>query len=204
MNNIKRWYIYGLLRGTKVIYVGKTVSIYRRMKEHRCNFGDWPVFKILATGIRSSWQKAERKWIAELKPPLNLSSGGFGGRPLAPSTRTKLSISGRAKKPGTSSALKKLWQDPEYRSMMIEVHRKPNSGQFKKGYNSPRKGGHREDLSVKARQSISAKVSRSLVGNRRAAGKPWTEDQKAKLRGRVPWNKGLLNWQDAVCARRRT
>ena len=200
----RRWFIYGLLNSNlKIFYVGKTRNVYRRMKEHRHRLLDrWPMFCILEVGIGYGWEQAERKWIRKFRHQLkNISPGGYGRDFLPESSRRKLSLKlkGRPKPESFRQKLKRNWRLGVYADRVVPK----NAGQFKPGYSSPRKGGHREDLSEKSRKRISEKVSCSLIGNRRNTGKRWTEEQRAKLRGRIPWNKGLSNWQDVIGAKRR-
>jgi len=82
----------------------------------------------------------------------------------------------------SSEEVKRLWQKPEHRAMMCKANRKPNSGQFKKGAISPRRGGHREDLTLETRTAIAKKVSKSLEGNKRRLGIPHTEAAKRQMR----------------------
>jgi predicted XRE-type DNA-binding protein len=56
-----------------------------------------------------------------------------------------------------SECMKRCWQDPDYITLM-KLRPKTNSGQFKKGYLSTRKGGHRADLSIEIRKGIASKA----------------------------------------------
>ena len=94
----------------------------------------------------------------------------------------------------TSEFMKALWKDPEYREKMR--NRPKSSTCFKSGYNSPRKGGHREDISFEVRQ----KMRKNAIQRNKEFGNPRqgvmisqeTKDKISKAnRGRVAWNKGL-------------
>jgi group I intron endonuclease len=57
-----------------------------------------------------------------------------------------------------SDCMKRIWKDPEYRAKM-KLRPKP-SNLFQPGYASPKKGGHREDISPEVRKQMSDKAKK--------------------------------------------
>jgi group I intron endonuclease len=97
----------------------------------------------------------------------------------------------------SSDHMKYLWTTPEYRAMQKAAREGvPNKGQFKPGYKSPKKGGHREDLLPEVRKVMSDKAKRydDEHGNPRQGAEVTAETRKKigdANRGKTPWNKGL-------------
>lgn len=65
--------VYMLFRGAELRYIGRSVSIYRRMNDHDRTNKDWDSFRIFPC---SDWAEAaalERKLIEKHRPPLNVA-----------------------------------------------------------------------------------------------------------------------------------
>lgn len=93
-----------------------------------------------------------------------------------------------------SEYMKQLWKVPEYVELQKAVRPRYNSGQFKKGYTSPRKGGHREDISPKVRKLMSEKAKKhnDEIGNPRKGAvvdQITREKISAANKGREAYNK---------------
>lgn len=99
-----------------------------------------------------------------------------------------------------SERMKEVWTRPEYRAKMR--NRPKPSNLFKRGYSSPRKGGHREDISLERRQEMSRKAREwQVVNGNPRQGICHSQQTKDKIsasnRGKTPHNKH----SDETCAK---
>jgi len=122
---MREWVIYALSdpRTEQVRYVGKTVRLDARVKDHLRDRGTnrkarWltalvaaglePLVTVLQRGT-DDWQAAECAWIAHYRAAgadlTNLTPGGDGVTEMAPETRALL-----------SAAQRRLYQDPAWRA----------------------------------------------------------------------------------------
>jgi hypothetical protein len=63
--------VYVLYRGTEVRYVGRSVSIYRRLNDHDRKAMDWDGFLIWPCGDSAKAADLEHELIRKYNPPLN-------------------------------------------------------------------------------------------------------------------------------------
>lgn len=117
------WYIYSLsdpLADGAVRYVGKTINLRKRLREHvqaalvgkehnhRANWvrqlisrGSSPSLTVLETG-EGDWKEAERRWIKNLKAGganlVNSTDGGEGLNNPSPDTRARISTANTGKR----------------------------------------------------------------------------------------------------------
>src|SRR4029077_9963692 len=117
----REWVIYALVdpRDNCARYVGKTVDLTRRVKNHLADksanrkahwlrslvaAGHAPSVIVLERGT-GAWDVSERHWIAWYRADgcdlTNLTPGGDGVSEMAPETRERIAATRRA-----------LWQDP--------------------------------------------------------------------------------------------
>lgn len=94
------WSIYLLMKGGGVYYVGMSIDLPRRLREHKKKLGFAPQYFVLETGTGESWAAAERWWISFYRPLgiVNKSDGGNGAQSVAISTRQKISAANRGRK----------------------------------------------------------------------------------------------------------
>lgn len=120
MNEVVHIYTLADPRTGEIRYVGKTVDIDNRIRQHiqcgkRCHSASWiknlkasgvnPIIEVVESFINaeeSEWQEAERFWIESFRHMgfnlTNLRTGGIGGGRMAESTKKKLSIAKTGKK----------------------------------------------------------------------------------------------------------
>lgn len=148
------------------VYVGRTNDIKRRMSEH----GYPPNWFVLEFTTKEEILACEGKWakyFSGLGVTLLNISNDFSEGILNHSEETKKYLSEIQKgkpKPGTAQKIKELWKTPEYRALM-KLRPKP-SNLFKPGQPSPRKGGHREDLTKEGLESLRENGKRTTEHNR--------------------------------------
>jgi hypothetical protein len=187
--------IYGVIL-EEGIYVGRTNNIPRRMSEHGYP-PNWVVFEVvekqLARVTEAKWaKKLSEMGITLLNIADNFSNSG-GVLTHGESTRKLLSEKQKGiPRPEHSQRMKEVWKTPEYRALM-KLRPLP-SNLFQPGCPSPRKGGHREDISpeVRERMRINAKKRNDEKGNPRQ-GVVVTQKTRDKIskanKGRAPHNK---------------
>lgn len=82
MNLTTKVYIYGLYEGGICIYVGKTIDLRRRLREHCKSMKRDLTISVLSTCTRKTWRRVERRLISEMKLSnpnlLNIQNGGEG------------------------------------------------------------------------------------------------------------------------------
>lgn len=72
--------VYFLVKADRVVYVGMSKDVHKRLNEHRASRKDFDrVFVILCELIEA--RRLEALYIAKLNPPLNLTFGRNFGRP---------------------------------------------------------------------------------------------------------------------------
>lgn len=138
------WVIYELHRpGGQIFYVGATVNLKRRLKEHRIVYGGDVIAEILKRGSGPGRNEAEHWWIERFRAAgyklENKTDGGNGLQTTSSETRAKLSRINKGKK-----------LSPEHREKIGLAHRgKPKNWsaegaerrqetQYKKGHkNTP-------------------------------------------------------------------
>lgn len=192
----------------KVRYVGKTVNLKKRIRDHLrsdnltrktrvthwmmsiLERGFFPQVKILEIVDESRWAEAERNWIGFYRASggilCNHTDGGEGASGLFPSDETRLKL---------SEANRKRYSDPEAREKLSEVKRgrKHTPEAREKISDSTRK--RLEDPDVRARMSEACRkrwadpAERAKLSETRR-GKKLTDEHRAKisegLTGRKP------------------
>ena len=94
------WVIYLLLKDGTPLYVGMSIDMPRRLREHTRRFGFRPDHRILESGVGDAWSAAERKWIENYRGTgiVNRSDGGRGAQSVALETRQKISAANKGRK----------------------------------------------------------------------------------------------------------
>jgi hypothetical protein len=186
------------------VYVGRTNDIKRRMSEH----GYPPDWFILEFTTKEEVLGCEGKWAKYFSEELGVEllniADDFSEGILNHSEETKKYLSKLQKgipKPKQSEAMKQVWQTPEYRALM-KLRPKP-SNLFQPGQPSPRKGGHREDLTQEGLESIREHGKRTTEYNR----KTWKDPEVRRKRiegiskankGHIPYNKTPQYVEDRI------
>lgn len=164
-------------------YIGKTVQrLAIRMARHRYVARRGRGARLGAAIRKYGWDKFRVEILCHPETIEELNAFEIGFIEMYFTTDKRFGYNLTPGGDGISSArMKELWQTPEYRAKMA-LRPKINSGTFIKGnIVHPTKDGHREDLSLEARQVIREKVSSSLLGNIRHLGIPHSEETRSAI-----------------------
>ena len=153
-------------------YIGKTVQVLaNRMARHRADAQRGRGARLGAAIRKYGWDKFRVEVLCHPATLEELNAFEIGFIEMYFTTDKRFGYNLTPGGDGISSTiLKALWQTPEYRAKMA-LCPKINSGTFVKGNTvHPAKGGHREDLSPEARQTIREKTAALKIGNKYAIG----------------------------------
>lgn len=215
-------YIYGLIcpLGQEIRYVGKTINLKSRLKNHLFNVNhsngphrkNWikkllsknifPVLTVLEISNNENWAEREKYWIRYLKNKgnnlTNISIGGRGittGRPLSEETKKKIGDANRGRR-HTEETKKKIRAKNIGRILTL-VQRKKLSESLKKA-------DHSWKIGCKLSEEHKSNISVALKGKKKPLR---SKEHAAKIaaanKGRVPPNKGKKHTEETKAKMRK-
>ena len=128
-----RYFIYALVKGTDVYYVGYSTRLEQRRKRHALAHPTWKLMTLGAYPTREIGLDSERRWIQRLHiaghPLINICEGGNAGiteRDVSYLTRARLSETqrGRVRSPETRAKMSKAQKGTKFRSLSIQHKRR--------------------------------------------------------------------------------